>query len=314
MENKARYTLVGVFVIIFVIAMSAFLLWQARYNAENGNALEYRVYTKESIAGLNENSFVQYKGLNIGYVEAIGIDPKNNEQIEITLKISTPEIIKRDSYAVIQSQGITGNKNVEINGGTNDSEILPVPKGGSAVIPLKLSFLDRISNDAQGITQKVDMTLTKANRLLDEKNLRNIERILENLNKASSNFNELVLNLNHTVNRDLAANLNTIEQITAKLDKLLDKNVPRTLEGIDGFTSQWSGLSKEIELFLNEDMKKLVKNVNNSLEGANNIDEVLLGLQNTLQRVDGTLDEFNENGGNMIFNTRDIKYGPGEDR
>lgn len=314
MENKARYGIVGAFLIIFATALAMFLLWQARYNSKSEDLAEYRVYTKESIFGLNENSFVLYKGLNIGFVDKLRIDPENHEQIEIILKISNPNVIKTDSYAVIQSQGISGNKNIEINGGSKESDFLKSSSGNFAVIPLKLSFLDQISNDAQGITQKVDSALYKANNLLNEKNLKNIESILENLNKASNNFNDLVKNINSTVDKSLASNLQNIENITVKLDSLLQNNIPKTMEGIDSFTSSWGELSKDLKVFVNNDLKKLVNNIDSSVEGANNIDDVLMNIQGTMQNINNTLNELNENGGNMIFNTRDIKYGPGENR
>ncbi len=312
MENKARYTIVGLFLIIFITAAAAFLLWQARYNIEHETVREYRIYSKESIGGLNENSFVQYKGLNIGVVETMRINPKNLEEIEIILKINEPQIIKEDSYALIQSQGITGNKNVEINGGSEDAKVLEPSSAPYAVIPLKLSFLDKISSDAKNITQKVDGALSRANTLLDEKNLKNIETILENLSKTTASLTELVKKLNGTVEGSLERNLENMEEMTAKMNILLEKNVPATLKGVESFTKQWGDLSKELGVFIQNDVKMLVKKADSSLDAANNIDEVLLNLETTLEKVDNTLDGFNENGGNMIFNTREIQYGPGE--
>ena len=93
---------------------------------------------------------------------------------------------------------------------------------------------------------------------------------------------------------------------------LLEKNVPATLKGVESFTKQWGDLSKELGVFIQNDVKMLVKKADSSLDAANNIDEVLLNLETTLEKVDNTLDGFNENGGNMIFNTREIQYGPGE--
>ena len=54
MENKARYTVVGLFVLVFTIAMVLFILWLARYDIEEINAKEYRLYSKTSIGGLNK--------------------------------------------------------------------------------------------------------------------------------------------------------------------------------------------------------------------------------------------------------------------
>lgn len=314
MENKARYTIVGLFLILFTICLTVFLLWQARYSINDTKIVEYRVYTKESVSGLNVNSFVLYKGLDIGFVESLQIDPKNNEQIQIKLKITNPDVIKTDSYAIIQSQGITGNKSVEISGGSKDAKVLKPLENDYAVIPLKTSFMDQITNDAKNITQKVNSALVKTNKLLNDQNLKNIEKLIGNLTKTSHNFNELITSMNSVVNNNLQKNLKSIESLTVRLDSVFEKSVPKTLDGIDQFTANWSNLSIELNSFLQKDLKNLTKNLNSSIEGTNNIEQTVNHLQNTMEQIENTLDGFNENGGNMIFNTRDIKYGPGENR
>lgn len=296
MENKARYTVVGLFLIVFTVCLTAFLLWQARYSINDEKTFQYRIYTKESVSGLSKNSFVLYKGLDIGFVQSLQIDPKNNEQIEITLKITNPNVIKTDSYAIIQSQGITGNKSVEISGGTKESSVLKPLKNGFAVIPVKVSFMDQITNDAKNITQKVNSALLKANNLLNEKNLKNIENLIENLNHSTKNFNQLIENMNSLVSDNL------------------QNNLPKTLKGIDDLTYNWSKLSNDISVFIKKDLKNISTRLNNTIDGTGNIEQTILNLQNTMDKINGTLDNLNEDGGSMLFNTRDLKYGPGENR
>jgi phospholipid/cholesterol/gamma-HCH transport system substrate-binding protein len=290
LENKARYTLVGLFIIVFLVSLVAFILWQTKYNFKDAQSYEYRLYTQNSVAGLNKNSFVEYKGLNIGIVSDIRIDPENLQQIEIVLKIDNPSMIKENSFATIQSQGITGNKNIEIGGGTAAAKDLLPQKNSYEKLPLEQSFLDNLTASAQDITQNINLTLYQINKLLKDSNIKHIDSLLSNLEKNSNNFNK------------------TLD----KLNTILDTNVPNTLANIDTLTKEWSRLSQDIRELVNKDITKLIHRANTTLDSTTHLEDIFLNIEHTIEKVDSTLDNLNENGGDIIFKTRDIKYGPQE--
>jgi len=290
LENKARYTLVGLFIIVFLLSLITFVLWQTKYNFKDAQSYEYRLYTQTSVAGLNKNSFVEYKGLNIGIVKDIRINPENLQQIEIILKINNPAMIKENSFATIQSQGITGNKNVEISSGTTDAKNLLPKENSFEILHLEQSFFDNLTESAQDMTQNINLTLYQINKLLKDSNIQHIDGLLSSLENNSNNFNI-------TINE-----LNTI----------LETNVPRTLANIDTLTQEWSGLSQDIKELIKNDITTLLNKANTTLESTSNLEDIFLNIENTIEKVDETLDNINENGGDIIFKTRDIKYGPQE--
>lgn len=290
MENKARYTLVGLFIIVFLLSLVAFILWQTKYNFKDAQSYEYRLYTQDSVAGLNKNSFVEYKGLNIGIVEDIRINPKNLQQIEIVLKIDNPTMIKENSFATIQSQGITGNKNVEISGGTADAKDMLPKKDSFEILHLEQSFFDNLTASAHDVTQNINLTLYQINKLLKDSNIQHIDGLLTNLEKNSNQFNT------------------TLD----KLNILLETNAPNTLANIDTLTKEWTTLSQEIKELINKDINTLISKANTTLDSTSNLEDIFLNIEHTIEKVDTTLDNLNENGGDIIFKTRDIKYGPQE--
>jgi len=293
-ENKARYTIVGLFIIVFSVAMVAFVLWQARFSLDEKKYYEYRIYSKTSIAGLKENSFVEYKGLVIGSVEKISINPKNIEQIEIVLQINEPDIIKDDSYAIIASQGITGNKNIEIDGGSLDAKSL-IPKDGEfVIIPLKASFFDTITKDAGDITTNINTVLSKVNALLNKENIKNITTILGNFEQSS---------------QKISSTLEKFDVTAVQMNKLLAKDVATILQNVDTTTKEWGELAKDLQNLVEDDLKKLTGKLNRDTDG---IDKVIYNINTTLEKLGATLDNINTNGGDMLFKTRDINYGPKE--
>ncbi len=312
MENKARYTLVGLFVLSFAIASVIFILWLARYDIDEINAKEFRLYSTSSIAGLNENSIVEYKGLDIGTIKKIKINPNNLEQIEIILKISKPDIIKENSYAIIQSQGVTGNKTIEISGGTQDAKVLEVNENSFAVLPLKKSFIDKITSSAGNISSQIELLLKKFDTLLNEGNIKNIDGILENTHKSSQNFNQMMLKVNNLLENNLIKTLNNLDNMTSSIDTVVKKDIKNTVNRIDSMTKNIDLLGNDIKTLVNNDVKLLINDLRQTANSSKDIDLVLDQLENTLKQIDITVEEFNQNSGNMIFNTREIKYGPGE--
>ncbi len=312
MENKARYTLVGIFVLVFTIAMVLFILWLARYDIEEINAKEYRLYSKISIGGLNKNSIVEYKGLDIGVVEKIQINPKNLEEIEIILKISKPEVIKTDSFAIVQSQGVTGNKIIEIDGGTHNTKPLEVKDSSYAVIPLKKSFIDKITSSAGNIGEQVETLLKRFEHLLNEKNLNNIDAILTNTNNSTKDFDEMVLKINKLIDSSFVKTLNNVDEMTSSINNVVKNDISKTVTNVDNLSKNLNLLAKDIQNIVNTDVKLLVKELQKTATSSQDIDKVLDELESTLHKIDNTVDEFSQNGGDMIFKTRKVNYGPGE--
>ena len=313
MENKAKYTLVGFFVLTFTIAMVAFILWLARYDVDDISAKEYRIYSTSSISGLNKNSIIQYKGLNIGTIKDIRVNPKNLEEIEIILKITQPQLIKTDSFAIIESQGVTGNKIVEIAGGTQDANVLEQDKNSTfTVIPLKKSFIDKITSSAGNITSDIEVILKKFDILLNPKNIKNIEKILENSSDSTKNLNLLLEKANNLVETSLPKTLNNINKMTNSIDEVVRDDISNVAKEVNTLTKNFNSINSDIKIIINKDVKLLLEDLRKTAKSSQNIDGVLNKLENTIEKIDSTIEDFNENGGSMIFNTREIPYGPGE--
>ena len=184
MESKANYTLVGIFVMVFSLALLGFVFWLGKYASNSQEFDLYKTYLIESVSGLYPESPVKFMGLEVGTVNHIQIDPTNSERIEVTLKILKKTPIKEDCYAVLGSQGLTGLSFVELKGGSNGSPLLK--KGDEIpIISSQKSLLTLLSTNASDITQKLDVLLTKATVILDTKNIEHVEKILNNFQHFS---------------------------------------------------------------------------------------------------------------------------------
>ncbi len=133
----------------------------------------YQTYMNESVAGLNLNATVRYRGVEVGRVKKIALAPGNVELVELTLAIESGTPVKVDTVAVLSTQGLTGIAFVDLTGGSRDAVALksqagePYPvirTGPSLMVRLDASLVDaaltlknvaRISDDLPQLFQRI---------------------------------------------------------------------------------------------------------------------------------------------------------------
>ena len=98
MNNRVNYTLVGFLVIIGFFLMLTFSYWLLKPEQEN-ETKKYLIRFDESVLGLNVDSVVKYRGIDVGKVTSIKINPKNTEQVEVLITILKTTPIKEKTVA-----------------------------------------------------------------------------------------------------------------------------------------------------------------------------------------------------------------------
>ena len=68
METKVNYTIVGVFVLLLGGALFGVALWLSAGGQFQRDQQRYHAYFDESVAGLNRNAPVRYRGVEVGRV------------------------------------------------------------------------------------------------------------------------------------------------------------------------------------------------------------------------------------------------------
>lgn len=187
MENRLSYALVGLFVFILLLAGVFSIIWLGNYSNE-GTFKFYRVATTESVSGLNEKAPVKLNGVTIGEVRKITINPKNAEEVLVVIRVEESAPIKEDTYALIQAQGITGLSFIQLQGGTNEAKALKTGTKGDeyGIITSRPSTFSRLDKTITSVSTKAEHIFERAEEIMNEKNLKNLELILENSAKISS--------------------------------------------------------------------------------------------------------------------------------
>jgi phospholipid/cholesterol/gamma-HCH transport system substrate-binding protein len=166
----------GIFIIITlaVLATGVFLIG----SRESMFRSSYKVRADfDNVAGLNEGADVRVGGLRKGSVKKIQLPklPDGKVVVLMDLERETQSIVKLDSVAEIKSEGMLGDKYVEISFGSMDAAKL---RGGETIgsqPPLDISDL-----------------FAKTNQILDT-----TQGALNNVQNATSSISEISTKINH---------------------------------------------------------------------------------------------------------------------
>lgn len=185
METRASYLLVGAFVLVLLAGLLGFAGWLARVELDREFA-HYLIYFHGSVTGLKDGSHVRYRGIPVGGVIDLRIDPNNVEQVEVTIEVARDTPIKEDAVASLEIQGITGGAYVQIAGGTQAAPPLTAKPGERyPVITSRPSRLEEVIESAPELINRFIVLLSRATELLNEDNQRDFAETLANLRRIT---------------------------------------------------------------------------------------------------------------------------------
>src|SRR6266478_1723621 len=98
METRANYVAVGAFVLAMLVAIVVAVAWLGA-SSFNRDFAHYDINFAGSVTGLAQGSAVRYNGIQVGRVIELRINPKNLEQVRVTIEVDPTIQIKTDAVA-----------------------------------------------------------------------------------------------------------------------------------------------------------------------------------------------------------------------
>jgi phospholipid/cholesterol/gamma-HCH transport system substrate-binding protein len=235
MEIRASYLLVGAVVLALVAGLAAFSVWLVKADIDR-EVDPYRIAFAGSVTGLQQGSQVSYRGVPVGRVTGIRIDPANVENVLVTIALEHGTPVRQDTTARLEMQGITGIAFVQLSGGTQASPPLkPTADGMPPLIASSPSTLERLFQSTPDLLAHALTLVERASVLLNEENLRaltktlqNIETVTTDLARHSGDFDGVLTearNAAHNVggvSGEVGELARDLRQLTAKIDQQTD--------------------------------------------------------------------------------------------
>ena len=200
---------------IFIVSGLALFIAGIFYIGSKNNLFTstFEIYSVfNSANGLSEGNNVQFAGINVGTVKSIQI--LSSDKVKVTMKIESRvmDFIKKDSEASINSEGLVGNKVLQISGGTASG---PSVESGDSIASVRqatlsdiLNNLNESSGEAQKIAGDIAEIIEKVNRgegslgmLINNASLyNNIDSLTANVASSTAKINGILLQASNTIN------------------------------------------------------------------------------------------------------------------
>jgi phospholipid/cholesterol/gamma-HCH transport system substrate-binding protein len=230
MEPKVNYVAVGAFILLLGLSAFAAALWLGKTGY--GKAYDrYYAFMRESVSGLSVDAPVKYRGVEVGRVEQIALNPANSEEVRLTLDILHGTPIKRDTVAVLDTQVLTGLAIVNLRGGSRDSPLL-APEAGKPppAIPAGPSLYFQVNEEVS--------------RLLVD---RSASKLLADLDALAVDFRDVVSKDNRAA---LRKTFKSLERVTGRLDARgpeIERSAGKALSDADLLIAQLRELAATLD-------------------------------------------------------------------
>jgi len=214
---------VGITVLLAIIVFLWILGWAKNFSlAPTENTIRVKF---NNTSGLEIGDPVTVNGVRKGFVEDLKIEGSG---VIVTLKVDNNVSLKKDAGFAISMLDLMGGKKIEISPGISPEEINydEIQQGiFYADIPQVMSMVGNFREDFTSTISDLKITLTALNDFLTDKDL----------------------------NRDIKTSLSNLNEITAKLNLLIDEN----RKNLSQLTANTAELTEEAKLFLETNREKI---------------------------------------------------------
>jgi phospholipid/cholesterol/gamma-HCH transport system substrate-binding protein len=308
MDSKVNYAAVGLFVIGLGAVLIAAILWLAAGGEVHRKVDLYQALSNESVAGLNLNAPVKYRGVDVGKVRDIRLVPDNPQQVQLVFAIDDGTPIKTDTVATLRTQGLTGIAYIELSGGSAGAPALePKHPGEVPVIPTRPSLTARLEEVLTHVLASLDQTSSNLNGVFSAENKKSLTVALDNVATLSKTLADRKDSIDAAL-RNADRTMANAARVSAQLDD--------TLARIDKAADSFDAMSRQLDATAT-DTKRTVAGVgtdvqrftNETLPQLESLMDELSVLSASLRRLS---EQTERNPQSLIFGKAPANKGPGE--
>ena len=154
METDKHYFFEGLFIIVFGVAAAIFAVWLGSPGQHDD--VVYRIHFPDSVSGLAAGDPVKFRGVDVGTVKSMSIDPDNSRLVLVDVRLRKATPVKTDTRASLAMKGITGVVYIELNGGDPAAKTLlaVTPDGSIPEIPSEKTGLRAMLDELPKVVAK----------------------------------------------------------------------------------------------------------------------------------------------------------------
>ncbi len=311
MENRAHAIAAGLFVIVFGITLAALILW---FGGDTTEEDAYVLVSKTSVSGLNPQAAVRYRGLQVGHVEKIQIDPKHPRTLLIRILVDQDTPITKGTFAELAYQGLTGLAYIQLD----DDGSAPSPHetrpDAPARIEMRPSLLQEVGSSAPLLLARITALTERLTNLFNDETLTHIRNTLANVETVSARF--------ITLQDKLEPTLDALPAMAADTQSVI-RHANELLVDLNKLTGEFEKSVKVFDQIANSAGKVAVsaskigkagEEVSNDLRSSAlpKFERLLEELSSTARNLDKVLTNIERRPQSLIFGKPETQPGPGE--
>jgi phospholipid/cholesterol/gamma-HCH transport system substrate-binding protein len=213
-----------------------------------------------NVNGLTPGNNVRLSGINVGTVENIEIINDSTVYVSMLIEDKVMNFITTGSIASIGTDGLMGNKLVNINSSSKPGN--PIKEGDllKTQLPFETDEMLRtlnttnenikyITTDLKKITQKISSPNTLWSILMDTVVAQNMKSAISNINVAGSRSADLANDLKSIIS-DVKAGKGSIGSLLK--DTVLSTKIEYSMQDIKQVTGQMTRLTENLEVVTNQ--------------------------------------------------------------
>ena len=193
MEIRARYFIVGLFVLVVAAGVVGFVYWL--YNTGGlVQRTDYRVSFNGSVSGLAPGSPVLFNGLQVGEVSGLSLSADDPGLVIARISIDARTPVRTDTHVGMDFRGLTGTATVALTGGSPEASA-PISEDGQPplLVADPKSIQDMSAAAREALTRLNDILADNAQPLKDA--IANIDTFAGALAKNSDKVDTILAGL-----------------------------------------------------------------------------------------------------------------------
>ena len=299
MENRAHALLAGLFLLILGLSAVGALWWFSGRHEESNH---YIVQTRRNVTGLNLQAQVRYRGIRVGKVDAIRLDPTDARTTLVGITVRKDIPITRGTVARLGYQGVTGIAHVLLEDAGQDASPLPGDSDSPARIAMQDSLVQELTDVGGDTLRQARDLLTSLNDVLRPENRQAMTRMLANLETTTAHARDAAARLERLLGPQ---NLQRAQATLAHVEQAAVQVGPLVVE-TRSLVARLHAAGAKFEAALGDPHAGGVGAL------APRFNQLAMDLAATSHQLGRVLQILEESPQSLIFGRHDVPPGPGE--
>ena len=312
MENKSHAIGAGAFELVVAALLVALAAWLTRDTGENR---QFEISSREGVTGLQRQAGVRFKGVTVGRVQSIALDPETSGNVRIRIAVDNAAPITKSTFASLGFQGVTGLAFIQLDDTGESKEPLVSTDDQPARIPMRQGLVSRLTDQGSGLLTKLDDATQRANQLMAPENQKKLMDAVDNLGQAAASIGQLAKHADQAnlpaLSQEASATLKGLRETSDRLGNSAD-SVRTSADAFKLMSSRMSNPGGTLDNISQGTDALLATGQNLNITLVPRLNRTVDDAARTVRNIGRAVDALNDNPQSLLLGNGAALPGPGE--